>query len=165
MQPLCTGQRKTGETRAFYPRDTLPPDELCLCVSGIIFLGDSVLLTQNQRGWEIPGGHREPGEDIEETFVREMQEEIGTDPSSITYRRRGVREVSLPRPIPNRTGGFYPPTYYLVQYIGITTRQPTQPTGEEIIGSKGFTRTEIKNSDLKVRELLLYAFKLRESFD
>src|SRR5262249_34321490 len=32
--------------------------------------------------WDIPGGHREPGETLEQTLIRELQEEVGITPSA-----------------------------------------------------------------------------------
>ncbi|WP_067972709.1 NUDIX domain-containing protein [Nocardiopsis trehalosi] len=38
-----------------------------------------VLVRHRSRAWEFPGGHAEPGEDIEATARREAREEAGAD--------------------------------------------------------------------------------------
>lgn len=40
--------------------------------------GDFLLISRNGL-WDLPKGHREPGEDIEVTAIREVQEETGVD--------------------------------------------------------------------------------------
>lgn len=46
--------------------------------------GAFILANNQRRGWEIPGGHIEPGESMEEAAVREVFEEVG---ASITKAR------------------------------------------------------------------------------
>jgi hypothetical protein len=35
--------------------------------------------------WSFPGGHKEPGEILEETLVREVQEEVGVVPTTFAF--------------------------------------------------------------------------------
>lgn len=47
-------------------------------VKGVIFHEDKVILLKNERDeWELPGGKLELDEKVEETLVREVQEELG----------------------------------------------------------------------------------------
>ncbi|MFD0775200.1 NUDIX domain-containing protein [Streptomonospora algeriensis] len=46
----------------------------------LLFRGERpVLVRHRRRAWEFPGGHAEPGEDIEATARREAREEAGAD--------------------------------------------------------------------------------------
>ena len=54
--------------------------ELPISVKGIIFDKKSVWLRKNERNeWELPGGKLEENEQLEETVVRELREELGFD--------------------------------------------------------------------------------------
>ncbi len=41
--------------------------------------GRVLLVKPNGRGWELPGGRVEPGEDVAQAVVREVEEETGCD--------------------------------------------------------------------------------------
>jgi len=49
-------------------------------IKGVVFVGDRVVLLQNERDeWELPGGKLEPGEDPGTCVVREVKEELALD--------------------------------------------------------------------------------------
>lgn len=49
-----------------------------ISIKGIVFENDKVWLRFNQRDeWELPGGKMDPGEQPEETCIREIEEELG----------------------------------------------------------------------------------------
>jgi ADP-ribose pyrophosphatase YjhB (NUDIX family) len=69
-------------------------------VGGLVFRKDEVLLVQITYGpnnglWMLPGGFLEAGESIEETAMREVEEEAGIKalPERIVGIRSGVREI------------------------------------------------------------------------
>ncbi len=57
----------------------LPPDELIQSVHVIGFVGDDIVICQDNRPdvWFLPGGTREPGESLDHCLARELREEGG----------------------------------------------------------------------------------------
>lgn len=41
------------------------------------FIGDKIIACKNERGWDIPGGHLEDGEELIDGLRRETEEEAG----------------------------------------------------------------------------------------
>lgn len=57
---------------------TYTPYLVPVSVKGIVFDDRKVWLRKNERNeWELPGGKIDPGEQPQETVVREMSEELG----------------------------------------------------------------------------------------
>jgi len=52
-----------------------------VCVTAFVPDGSGrlLLVRPNRRGWEMPGGRVEPGEDVAEAAVREVEEETGCE--------------------------------------------------------------------------------------
>ena len=60
----------------------LPAKENLSAVFLIAIKGTKILAIENDRGWEIPGGHIEEGETHEQALVRELHEEAGATVSN-----------------------------------------------------------------------------------
>ncbi len=62
----------------FFPKDTIPDEKLKFSVITAAYQGKWIFARHKKRStWEIPGGHREPGEQPCETAKRELYEETG----------------------------------------------------------------------------------------
>jgi len=77
----------------WFPAPFVPPLDLVTNVRGLCFTeqGHIVLAAVADREWTLPGGHREPGESMEATLVREIREEICASVSNAVYL--GVQRV------------------------------------------------------------------------
>lgn len=54
-----------------------PADADAVAIKVLCTDGAHLALTRNHRGWELPGGHREPGETLLQAAERELAEEAG----------------------------------------------------------------------------------------
>jgi 8-oxo-dGTP pyrophosphatase MutT (NUDIX family) len=94
-----------------------PDPNLCTAAFCVTSHNGGLLLVNNRkRGWEIPGGHIDEGEEIEQALLREVMEESGAvieNPQMFGYK------IVLPvSPIPHRDkkGSFYPFPHSYVPY-------------------------------------------------
>ncbi len=63
----------------FQPADELPDNELVSACFVFAEHNGTVAMSKPQRGWGLPGGHRETGESAEECLRREAMEEAGVE--------------------------------------------------------------------------------------
>jgi 8-oxo-dGTP pyrophosphatase MutT (NUDIX family) len=128
----------------FFLSDTIPDLALCHAVYCLAILPktNQVVLTHISRGWEMLGGHLEPGETIEEAMVRECLEEGGFQPDS--YKLFGYNKITATEPVANdHHGGFYSQMSYMPHFIATTTKPLLIPSGEEVIENGVFTLAEV----------------------
>lgn len=109
--------------------DSLPPLELVTSVLGLFFLDDALLMAKLvRRGWDIPGGHVEPGEAPESTVRREVWEETGAQLGPIELF--AAQRITVDAPCPFNYPYPYPISYQLF-YCGVVTHlEPFASTDE-----------------------------------
>ncbi len=109
--------------------DRLPPRPLITSALALIFHEGKFLMTNlRQRGWDIPGGHIDPGETPAETVRREVLEEAAVTLETVCPL--GYQQIRLLGDVPD--GYRYPhPDSYQLFYIGhIAQILPFAPTAE-----------------------------------
>jgi 8-oxo-dGTP diphosphatase len=107
----------------------LPPQELVSTALVLAFMGDGLLMTELvQRGWDIPGGHVEAGEQPEETVRREVREETGATLGPL--RPLGYHRLHLLGPRPESYRYPYPTCYQAFYQAQVTDLPAFLPTAE-----------------------------------
>jgi 8-oxo-dGTP pyrophosphatase MutT (NUDIX family) len=114
----------------FFVATYLPMDSVLSAAMGIPFYKDKIVLTRTKRGWEIPGGHIEEGEDLVSCLKRELLEEVGAT-DIVSNRLFGYRKIINPdRKVYAMEGKRYPRKtivpYYLVD-LGFEPVGPNAP--------------------------------------
>ena len=144
----------------FFLSNKLPDDVESTATSGLIIWNNRIVLIEHKtRGWELPGGHIEEGESIEEALLRELHEEAGlVDCYSI--KMFGFNKITNPdlEKINKVNDKPYPKYAYNPHYI-IETK--TIPIGcqDDSCGNVGFFNIdsqEVLNS--KVRDIILVGY-------
>lgn len=88
--------------------DQLPPLELITSAFAFVFDKNRFVMTHLvSRGWDVPGGHREPGEAPIETAKRELLEEAGAEAEHL--KLLGYQEIRIDAPKPEGYPHPYPP--------------------------------------------------------
>lgn len=153
-EKISEGVWKNGSSWEFHLSDNMPDTTLVSAAFSIpIYDECNIALTKSHRGWELPGGHLDAGEKIEEALIRETREEAGVD--LINYKLIGFRKIICKKPMPNREGGYYPMIGYIPHYLGEINEKPlSSPEGEDIIEARLFSYQELKNMNFGGVELV-----------
>jgi 8-oxo-dGTP pyrophosphatase MutT (NUDIX family) len=140
----------------FHLSSHIPPAELCTAIACIAIdePSDRIVLTRNQRGWEILGGHIEPGETATDALFRETREEGGFRPQR--FNPFGYRKVIARQPVPHdQREGYYPfPISYIPHFVAASSLALSAPTGEEILESRAFSLHEIETLGVKTLPII-----------
>lgn len=139
----------------FYLSNYLPSKKLCTAVFGILEYKNKIILTKTKRGWELPGGHIEKEETIEEALKREILEETGAHVDG--YQLIGYRKIIASKRIRNKNGRKYPfPVSYIPYYKIFTEHKIDNPKGNksEVLDTKGYTFQEIKKLKINATAII-----------
>lgn len=90
----------------------MPPAQLCTSAYVFAFDGDRLLMSDLDRGIDIPGGHIDPGEGPEAAMRREAKEETGATVGPATLF--AVQKITLKGPKPEGYAYPYPDSYQLM---------------------------------------------------
>ena len=110
---LAKGKWDENLSWEFILSDQLPERESSTAVCCVTTYQNKLVLVRNKRNWEIPAGHIEAGETVEEAIKREVLEEtcgVIENPQFFGYK-----EVVAKEPVPLRdNSGFYPNPGYVI---------------------------------------------------
>ncbi len=107
----------------------LPHTELIHTSFVLAFADDRLLQTHlMKRGWDLPGGHVEPGESPEEAARREVYEETSARLGPLHLL--GYQHLRLLCPRPASYQASYPDSYQVFYWAHVTSLDTFTPTGE-----------------------------------
>jgi 8-oxo-dGTP diphosphatase len=113
----------------------IPDDALVTNVHVVCFAGDRIVLCEAGRGvWFLPGGGREPGEDVEQCVRRELREEAGASLAG-PVRPIGAHYLTSYQDRPTRPGNPHPVRAILWCTADVVVDgEPTNPAdGEQVV--------------------------------
>lgn len=143
---LTEGIWEDGTPWKFIQTAEAPPLHLSTAVFCVTTYNGKIILAENgKRGWELPGGHIEPGESLDEAVRREVHEETGAVIEKI--EQFGFKMVSPNAPIPHRDNpeNFYPyPHSYVPYFFAEATEVSDIPLADDVIGVKLASLDEAK---------------------
>lgn len=161
---LSSGAWDENVSWEFYVSDHLPDAALCTATFCLALQDDDkIVLTKTKRGWEMPGGHMEPDETLEQSLFREAHEEGGYTPQQ--YKLFGYRKIISKKPIPARAGREYPfPVSYIPHFIAKSGLLLEDVHGEEdeILDSGAFALSKLYDLDINEIAIIEAGLTLRE---
>ncbi len=149
----------------FFISATLPEDTVSSAVMGLPFYNGQIVLAQTKRGWEIPGGHVEEGENILNCLSRELEEEIGA--KDITgVRLFGFRKIINPdRKVYATEGKRYPRNTIVPYYLVDLGSEPTGPNAPDCFKCSQFDIYDPVIENSHDRDLLLIGYAIHRYLD
>ncbi len=74
-QKISEGRWSNGSSWEFDLSENMPDIKLISAVFSVpVYNKNNIALTKTHRGWELPGGHIDKGEKIENALIRETRE-------------------------------------------------------------------------------------------
>ena len=132
----------------------LPPQSLITAALALIFDGNRFLMTYlNDRGWDIPGGHLEPGESPEMAVRREIYEETAAHVRDLSLFAHEEFIIYGSVPVQYK----YPyPTSYQVFYLGFVASLDPFVANRETRARKLLSPKEARATEWGNRAATLY---------
>ncbi len=132
VMPPLQGNWGTTVSWTFF-EGSVPNTDLVTAVFGLSIVEQGVALVTTIRGYlEMLGGHRERGETVEQTLIRECYEEGGVVLAENLHF--GYREVLNTSDIINKsTGKPYPRLGFVPFFVSVGTLDPEAPLPEDVI--------------------------------
>ena len=153
---ILEGRWENSMAWEFYLDERMPPRSLCTAVACLALVkgGKELVLARNYRGWEMPGGHIEAGESVEDALLREALEEGGFIPEK--YALFGHRKIIASEAgAPDQRRPDYPfPISYIPHFITISNQPLRLATGEEIIESRTLAVEQIDTLEIVASEIV-----------
>ena len=142
--------------------DAPAPIALTTSVHGLCFLGDKILMVNDRdnRWWNIPGGHVEEDESLEEALRRELQEEAAA--SLAIIKLIGYYHIHIEGPEPPNLPGPYPDGYMQVYFCTLLSLDPFT-SDHETTARKLFSTTEARELDWVKNNAEMYDLGLEEA--
>jgi 8-oxo-dGTP diphosphatase len=113
FKPIYWGNDQSTEV-IFEPIKELPPQELITaCMVFALHGKNGIVLSKPERGWGIPGGHREEGETAEDCLHREAMEEAAITLENVQLIGRWVTKKRFHSPHNTK----YPDRGYQLLYV------------------------------------------------
>lgn len=113
------------------------PEDSRLVTSTVVFVwnprGELLLTRVASRGWDVPGGHVEPGEAPGETASRELHEETGVALPVAELRPAGFVRLRLDATRPARYGYPYPVSFMVAWTCQAGQARPAPVPGSECV--------------------------------